>query len=339
MGTTGLETRLRRALHAGSCCPACWTLATLVERMTAGRAAVRAARCRGSPPGEPANLALLDLDARVDARRARLGEPLGELLLRRRRCRAGAADARRGRSPTASALLGGGREPARARARRCRRRRAGGVPSYDVRGRRRACAKLVRAARILGLPTLVSEQYPKGLGHTAPEVGLSDERASRIEKTVFSAARADGFDLRRAQPGARVRHRDARLRQPDRPRPARARASRCTCPRTRSARATRIDYERGLERLERAGAVVEHRRGGAVRAARARRHAGVQGRAEADPLSGSGDATAYVLLEDGTPLRRRAPAAPRAHAVGEVVFTTGMSGYQESMTDPSFAAS
>src|SRR5208282_2043977 len=26
-----------------------------------------------------------------------------------------------------------------------------------------------------------------------------------------------------------------------------------------------------------------------------------------------------------------------AHAVGEVVFTTGMSGYQESMTDPSFA--
>ena len=30
-------------------------------------------------------------------------------------------------------------------------------------------------------------------------------------------------------------------------------------------------------------------------------------------------------------------AAPRRTAVGEVVFTTGMSGYQESMTDPSFA--
>jgi len=29
--------------------------------------------------------------------------------------------------------------------------------------------------------------------------------------------------------------------------------------------------------------------------------------------------------------------AARGHAVGEVVFTTGMSGYQESMTDPSFA--
>ena len=56
-----------------------------------------------------------------------------------------------------------------------------------------SCAKLVQGARLLALPTLVSEQYPKGLGHTAPEVGLHDER--RIEKTVFSAVRADGFDL------------------------------------------------------------------------------------------------------------------------------------------------
>ena len=30
-------------------------------------------------------------------------------------------------------------------------------------------------------------------------------------------------------------------------------------------------------------------------------------------------------------------ARAEGHAVGEVVFTTGMSGYQESMTDPSFA--
>jgi nicotinamidase-related amidase len=56
-----------------------------------------------------------------------------------------------------------------------------------------ACAKLVQAARILELPTLVSEQYPKGLGHSAPELTLEDE--PRIEKTVFSAARAEGFDL------------------------------------------------------------------------------------------------------------------------------------------------
>jgi carbamoyl-phosphate synthase small subunit len=47
-------------------------------------------------------------------------------------------------------------------------------------------------------------------------------------------------------------------------------------------------------------------------------------------------APAYILLEDGTRFDGDACAA-EAHAVGEVVFTTGMSGYQESVTDPSFA--
>ncbi len=45
---------------------------------------------------------------------------------------------------------------------------------------------------------------------------------------------------------------------------------------------------------------------------------------------------AYVLLEDGTRFDGDAVGAPR-DVTGEVVFTTGMSGYQESMTDPSFA--
>lgn len=47
-------------------------------------------------------------------------------------------------------------------------------------------------------------------------------------------------------------------------------------------------------------------------------------------------AGAYVLLEDGERFDGQACAAEGC-AVGEVVFTTGMSGYQESMTDPSFA--
>jgi carbamoyl-phosphate synthase small subunit len=46
--------------------------------------------------------------------------------------------------------------------------------------------------------------------------------------------------------------------------------------------------------------------------------------------------SAYVLLEDGTRFDGDACGAD-AHTTGEVVFTTGMSGYQESMTDPSFA--
>lgn len=44
----------------------------------------------------------------------------------------------------------------------------------------------------------------------------------------------------------------------------------------------------------------------------------------------------YIVLEDGTVFRGRSVGAGgRAH--GEAVFTTGMSGYQETVTDPSFA--
>jgi carbamoyl-phosphate synthase small subunit len=47
-------------------------------------------------------------------------------------------------------------------------------------------------------------------------------------------------------------------------------------------------------------------------------------------------ATAYVLLEDGARFDGIACGADD-HAVGEIVFTTSMSGYQEAMTDPSYA--
>ena len=56
-----------------------------------------------------------------------------------------------------------------------------------------AVGRLVQGAHILGVPIVVSEQYPKGLGATVPEVGLEDERP--LPKTVFAATRAEGFDL------------------------------------------------------------------------------------------------------------------------------------------------
>ena len=46
--------------------------------------------------------------------------------------------------------------------------------------------------------------------------------------------------------------------------------------------------------------------------------------------------SAYLLLEDGERFDGEAVGA-EGITTGEVVFTTGMSGYQESMTDPSFA--
>ena len=46
--------------------------------------------------------------------------------------------------------------------------------------------------------------------------------------------------------------------------------------------------------------------------------------------------TAYVLLEDGARFDGLGCGA-EVPAVGEIVFTTSMSGYQEAMTDPSYA--
>jgi nicotinamidase-related amidase len=116
-----------------------------------------------------------------------------------------------------------------------------------------ACAKLVHAARILELPTLVSEQYPKGLGHTAPEVGLQDER--RIEKTVFSAARADGFDIGAARQ-AIVCGIEAHVCVSQTVHDLLADGIEVHVPADAVGSRHQLDYERGLERMERAGAVV-----------------------------------------------------------------------------------
>ena len=44
----------------------------------------------------------------------------------------------------------------------------------------------------------------------------------------------------------------------------------------------------------------------------------------------------YLLLEDGTVFPGRSVGAGGA-AFGEAVFTTAMTGYQETVTDPSYA--
>jgi len=59
----------------------------------------------------------------------------------------------------------------------------------------RRAATLVQGARVLGLPVLVTEQYPKGLGPTVPEVAEHLDGVERLPKTVFSAPDAEGFAL------------------------------------------------------------------------------------------------------------------------------------------------
>jgi nicotinamidase-related amidase len=55
--------------------------------------------------------------------------------------------------------------------------------------------QLIDGARALGVPIIVTEQYPKGLGSTVAEVAERLDGVEPIEKTCFSAARAEGFDL------------------------------------------------------------------------------------------------------------------------------------------------
>lgn len=49
----------------------------------------------------------------------------------------------------------------------------------------------IEGARALGLPVLVTEQYPKGLGHTIPPLAALLEGVTPFEKLAFSCAKDD----------------------------------------------------------------------------------------------------------------------------------------------------
>lgn len=59
-------------------------------------------------------------------------------------------------------------------------------------------------ARRLGLPVLVTEQYPKGLGPTLPEVRDALGPVEAIRKVTFSCCAADGFTDALRRSGSRA---------------------------------------------------------------------------------------------------------------------------------------
>ena len=60
----------------------------------------------------------------------------------------------------------------------------------------KAVATLIEGAEAIGIPMVISEQYPKGLGETVLEVSEHlPEGTQPLDKVVFSAAEVDGFDL------------------------------------------------------------------------------------------------------------------------------------------------
>jgi nicotinamidase-related amidase len=63
---------------------------------------------------------------------------------------------------------------------------------------------LIEAARRLGLPVIVSEQYPKGLGRTTPEIARALEtvpHTTRFEKVQFGCGGLPEFDAAVEQSG------------------------------------------------------------------------------------------------------------------------------------------
>jgi nicotinamidase-related amidase len=56
------------------------------------------------------------------------------------------------------------------------------------------CATLIRAAKAMGLPITVSEQYPKGLGRTVPALAAElGNEATVFEKLAFSCWQDDAL--------------------------------------------------------------------------------------------------------------------------------------------------
>jgi nicotinamidase-related amidase len=63
-------------------------------------------------------------------------------------------------------------------------------------------ALVAHAARLLNIPVVVTEQYPKGLGHTANEIkAVLPADFNAVEKTAFSSCGAGAFEaeLERAE--------------------------------------------------------------------------------------------------------------------------------------------
>jgi len=55
------------------------------------------------------------------------------------------------------------------------------------------CGIIAQAARLLGVAVIVTEQYPKGLGHTVPELSAFIPDVHPVEKTTFSCLAESRF--------------------------------------------------------------------------------------------------------------------------------------------------
>ena len=242
MGVTGLETAFA-AVHTDLVVPGVLDLGLVVERLTAGGEPfglhVPAA---GQGPRRPTSAwwtwRRSGRWGRPATRAARPTAPSPAARLTGR-VRMTIAARRRG-LPRALVRDRGGRLMAASCDRDARRagdrRRPGGLPpgacsTSSAWPTTPACSR--RAPTRMGLPLVVTEQYPKGLGRTVPEVAehLDGVRAGGEDGVLGRPRRR--LRPRRPRPGADLRDRDPRVRLADGHDLLGRRASRCTWPATR----------------------------------------------------------------------------------------------------------
>lgn len=68
----------------------------------------------------------------------------------------------------------------------------------------RSCRRMVRAAGVLGVPVIYTEQYPRGLGPTVAELATWIGDGGPIEKTAFGCYDCAEFAQRVAEVGKRT---------------------------------------------------------------------------------------------------------------------------------------
>ena len=69
----------------------------------------------------------------------------------------------------------------------------GAMPPAELASVLKNCGILLQAARLLDIPAIVTEQYPKGLGPTHAELLPWADHAARVGKTCFSCADEPAF--------------------------------------------------------------------------------------------------------------------------------------------------
>lgn len=78
------------------------------------------------------------------------------------------------------------------------------MPPDDLQQVCKQTAALLQGAKLLAIPTIITEQYPTGLGETLPMLKAHASEAVYVEKTAFSACGEPRFNQKLHRDGAQI---------------------------------------------------------------------------------------------------------------------------------------